>query len=57
MQPYRLPTRFEKDGAAMTMRRVIGILALLIVIIAAAFVIWYIGSQKTVYDIMLPYHL
>ena len=24
-----------------------------IVIIAAVFVIWYIGSQKTVYDIML----
>ena len=39
----------------MTGRRVIGILALLIVIIAAAFVIWYIGSQKTVYDIMLSY--
>jgi hypothetical protein len=41
----------------MVGRRVFGILALLIVIIAMACVIWYIGSQKTVYDIMLPYHL
>ena len=39
----------------MTMRRVIGILVLLLILIAAAFGIWYIGSQKTVYDIMLSY--
>lgn len=37
----------------MAGRRFIGILALLIVIIAAIFVMWYIGSQKTVTDIML----
>jgi hypothetical protein len=38
-------------------RRMIGILILLVVIIAAIFVIWYIGSQKTVYDVMLFYQL
>jgi hypothetical protein len=37
----------------MAGRRIIGILVLLIVIIAALFLIWYIGSQKTVYDILL----
>jgi hypothetical protein len=40
----------------MAGRRMIGILVLLIVIIAAMVLIWYIGSQKTVYDIMLPAH-
>jgi hypothetical protein len=39
----------------MAGRRIFGILLLLLVIIAAIFVIWYIGSQKTVYDIMLCY--
>ncbi len=37
----------------MTGRRIVGIFVLLVIIIAAAFVIWYIGGQKTVYDIML----
>jgi hypothetical protein len=49
-------TQRGKDGAAMAGRRMIGILVLLIVIIAAIFLIWYIGSQKTVYDIMLTFH-
>ena len=40
----------------MAGRRMIGILVLLIVIIAAIFLIWYIGSQKTVYDIMLSFY-
>jgi hypothetical protein len=37
----------------MVGRRIVGILVFLVIIIAAAFVIWYIGSQKTVYDMML----
>ena len=41
----------------MAGRRMIGILVLLLIIIAAVFAIWYIGSQKTVYDIMLSYAL
>jgi ABC-type transporter Mla subunit MlaD len=39
----------------MAGRRIVGLLVLLVIIIAVAFVIWYIGSQKTVYDIMLSY--
>lgn len=40
----------------MAGRRMVGILILLLVIIVAIFVMWYIGSQKTVYDVMLsPY--
>jgi hypothetical protein len=49
--------RRGKDGEAMAGRRIVGLLVLLVIIIAVAFVIWYIGSQKTVYDIMLSYHL
>lgn len=39
----------------MSASRMIGILVLLIVIIAAALLIWYIGGQKTVYDLSLSY--
>ena len=37
----------------MAGRRLVGILIGIIVIIAAMFVLWYIGSQKTVSDILL----
>lgn len=39
----------------MAGRRVFGMFLLLLVIIAAIIAIWYIGSQKTVYDLMLSY--
>lgn len=38
----------------MSMRRVIGIIVFAIVIIVAIFLIWYIGSQKTVYSVVVP---
>jgi hypothetical protein len=36
----------------MAGRRIIGILLLLLIIIAAIVLIWYIGSQKTVDEII-----
>lgn len=40
----------------MAGRRIVGIVILLLIIIAVACLVWYIGSQKTVYDVMLsPY--
>ena len=39
----------------MAGRRMFGILILLIVIVAAIILMWYIGSQKTVYDLLLSY--
>lgn len=39
----------------MSMRRVVGIFILAIVIIAVMLLIWYIGSQKTVYSLVAPY--
>lgn len=39
----------------MSAQRIFGLFLLLIVIIAALVLIWYIGSQKTVYDLMLSY--
>lgn len=41
----------------MVGRRVFGILILVMVIIVAILALWYIGSQKTVYDVMLSYPL
>ncbi len=40
----------------MSMRRVIGILMFAIVVIVVILLIWYIGSQKTVYSLVAPYH-
>ncbi len=39
----------------MSASRMIGILVLLIVIIAVMLLIWYIGGQKTVYDLALSH--
>lgn len=39
----------------MSMRRVVGIFILALIIIVAMLVIWYIGSQKTVYGLVAPY--
>lgn len=39
----------------MVGRRVFGIVILLMIIIVAILAVWYIGSQKTVYDLMLSY--
>jgi hypothetical protein len=41
----------------MSMRRVVGILILALIIIVAMLVIWYIGSQKTVYSLVAPYQM
>ncbi len=38
----------------MAARRFFGLFLLLLVVIAAILIIWYIGSQKTVYSLTLP---
>jgi hypothetical protein len=38
----------------MSMRRVVGIFILALIIIAMMLLIWYIGSQKTVYGLVAP---
>lgn len=39
----------------MSMRRMIGIVIFALIVIAAIFLIWYIGSEKTVYSLVAPY--
>jgi hypothetical protein len=54
-RPRWLPGGPKKDGAAMAGRRFFALFLLMLLIIAAILVIWYIGSQKTVYSIAVPY--
>ena len=39
----------------MAGRRVLGLLILIVVIVAAILLIWYIGGQKTVSGLAVPY--
>ncbi len=41
----------------MSMRRMIGFVIFAMIVIAAIFLIWYIGSQKTVYSLVAPYQM